>query len=215
MKTTTLTLTLIAALSFSQAHAEALSASEGLAKLKTNAENSAKNKAEYDKNLEVVNSNVNEIKKTKEATLNQKKNISTELVKNSDSIKKLTGQEKEISVLIEKEKEKMSTEEKQMQQLQALVEQVKKNQAERTQIIADYQAQLNSTVARRNEWKDRENKLKTQENQMSESLRNIATEENTWLGKKATYEKEQKRWTAEAGKQRKIHDTFQGLAEGK
>lgn len=215
MKTATLTLTLLAALSFSNANAQALSASEGLAKLKTNVENSAKNKAEYDKNLEVVNGNMNEIKKTKEAALKQKNNVSSELVKNSESIKKLTGQEKEIMALIDKEKEKMSTEEKQMQQLQALVEQVKKNQAERTQIIADYQAQLNATVARRNEWKDRENKLKNQETQMNESLKTIAAEESTWLGKKTKYEKEQKRWTAEAGKQRKIHDTYQGLVEGK
>lgn len=213
MKTTILALLLT--LSFAAAQAEPLTAQKGLDKIKSNLENAKKNKDEFEKNLELVNTNMNEIKKTKDAIQAQKKNVSYELVKNTESMSKIASQEREINTLIAKEREKFGVETKQLEQLQGLADQIKKNQEQRNMILADYQSQLSIALTRKTEWKDRETQLRNQESKATESLRGIASDESGWSVKKQKYEKESKRWSAEAQKQQKIHDSYQGLAEGK
>lgn len=198
-----------------QLQAEPMTANKGLDKIKTNLENARKNKNEYDKNLELVKSNVSEVQKAKESTLAQKKIVASEIKKNSESLKKIQNQEKDITAYIAKENDKISLETKQVEQLQNMIAQIKKNQEQRQAIIADYQAQLNSASSHKKAWKDREDKLREQENKTTQALRGIASEESTWLGKKRKYESEVKRWAAEADKQQKIHDTYQGLADGR
>lgn len=205
---------LIAAFAFSQAYAEPMTANQGLDKIKSNLEAARKNKTEYNRNLELVNANINEIKKAKDAVLKQKKNVSGELVKNNDSVNKISVQEREINLLILKEKEKMAQESKQLTLLEGLVTQVKRNQEQRQQILLDYQQQLAVAQSRKAEWKEREGILRSQEAKTTESLRSIASDETSWGVKKQKYDKETKTWTAEAGKQQKTHDSYQGLANG-
>lgn len=197
------------------AKAQLLTAPKGLEKIKTNLENAQKNKDEYAKNLELVKTNAAEVQKAKEATQAQKKIIYGEIVKNNDSLKKVLLQERDISIYITKENDKIALETKQIEQLQAMINQIKKNQEQRALIISDYNNQLNAAGNTKKAWKDREAQLRAQEAQTMQSLRGIASEEASWLNKKKKYESEVKRWTAEAEKQKKIHDTYQGLAEGK
>jgi chromosome segregation ATPase len=197
------------------AHGAEIATNQGLQKIKSNAESSRKNRDEIKKNLQVVTGNLNEIKKNKDALTQQKKNVSTELIKNIDAYKKLSQQEKEIVVLIGAEKTKLKTEESQMQQLANQIGQLRKNQEQRQAIIAEYQIQLHQAVQRKNEWKQREQILQNQEQQSSEAIRKISSEENTWLSKKTAYEKDHKKWTNEAANHQKIHDTYQGFANGK
>lgn len=203
------------AFTFQFANAEPMTAAKGLEKIKTNLATAKKNSEEYNRNLEVVKANMNEIKRTKEALTLQKKNVSTELVKNTESMNKISAQEREINGLVAKEKEKLNTESKQLQQLESLVAQIKVNQQQRNEIIANYQTQLGAAQARKTEWKDRENALKNQEAKASENLRTIASDENSWNGKKQKFEKESRLWTAEAQKQQKIHDSYHGMAQEK
>ena len=198
-----------------QTQAQVLTATNGLEKIKNNLENAKKNRTEYDKNLELVKSNVAEVQKAKEATLSQKKLVSGEIAKNSDSLKKVLLQERDISTYITKENDKIVSETKQIDQLQAMIIQIKKNQVQRSLIISDYQTQLSSAGNTKKAWKEREEKLRAQEIQTTQALRSIASEEASWIGKKKKYEGEVRRWTAESDKQQKIHDTYQGLAEGK
>ena len=67
------------------AHAEPITAANGLDKIKTNVENSKANQKEYDRNLKVVNKNLNEVSKAKTTYLKQKETVSTEIVKNNES----------------------------------------------------------------------------------------------------------------------------------
>lgn len=198
-----------------QTQAQVLTATNGLEKIKNNLENAKKNKNEYDKNLELVKTNVAEVQKAKEATLSQKKMVTGEIAKNSDSLKKVLLQERDISTYITKENAKIALETKQIEQLQAMITQIKKNQEQRSLIISDYQTQLSSVGNTKKAWKEREEKLRAQESQTTQALRGIASEETSWIGKKKKYEGEVRRWTAESDKQQKIHDTYQGLAEGK
>ncbi len=198
-----------------QTQAQVLTATNGLEKIRNNLENAKKNKNEYDKNLELVKINVAEVQKAKEATLSQKKMVTGEIAKNSDSLKKVLLQERDISTYITKENAKIVLETKQIEQLQAMITQIKKNQEQRSLIISDYQTQLSSVGNTKKAWKEREEKLRAQESQTTQALRGIASEETSWIGKKKKYEGEVRRWTAESDKQQKIHDTYQGLAEGK
>ena len=197
------------------ASAEEYTSAQGMAKIKNNVTVSKKNKDEYDKNLQVVKDNLSEIKRTKDQTLAQKKGVTSELTKSADALKKISQQEKELQALQETEKEKLKIEEKQVQQLQAQIDQIKKNQEQRQAIIGEYQNQLSLISGRKTEWKERETKLKAQDNQLDESVRKLASDESTWNGKKQTYEKELKRWSAESSRTQRIHDTYQGIAEGK
>lgn len=210
-----LSVVVIITMTCTAAMAEPLTAAKGLEKIKTNLDAAKNNRDEYDRNLNTVNINMNEIKKSKDAIQRQKSAINSELAKNSESVAKIATQEKEINNLIAKEREKLTQEQKQMDQLQSLMDQIKKNQEIRNQVLADYQTQLAVAQARKAEWKERENQLKQQEAKTTESLRGIASDESNWIGKKQKFEKEKGRWTAEAQKHQKIHDSYQGLSEGK
>lgn len=197
------------------AAAEPYQVQQGLDKIKTNFENSKANKNEYDKNLNIVTNNVNEISKAKNSIVKQKNDISQEIIKNNDSLKKVMLQEREIQQQIKTEEDKIAAENKQIEQLQGLIEQIKQNQQQRQAIIANYQEQLRATTDEKTAWKGRETELRNQEGEAIKAVRSVAAEESTWLNRKKGYEIEVKRWTAEADRQQKIFDTYQGLKEGK
>ena len=212
----TLAATLAVTLASSISFAEPVTAQQGLEKIKTNLENSKSNQKEYERNLNIVNKNVGEVNKAKSAIAKQKDSVSTEIVQNNESLKKVLVQERDINVLITQEKDKLAAEKRQLEQLEKLAAQIKQNQIQREAIIADYQNQLKVNGDEKTAWKSRETELRTQEAKTIQSLRGLASEESSWLNKKKGYEGESKRWSAEAEKQQKIHDTYQGLAtEGK
>lgn len=213
-KLTLLTITALA-LQTMTANAETVTAAQGLEKIKTNVENSKANEKEYDRNLKVVNKNLTEVNKAKSTYLKQKDVVSGEIVKNNDSLKKVLVQERDISTLLSQEKEKQQTEAKQLEQLEKMTAQIKLNQVQRESVIAEYQSQLRMTTDEKKAWKDRETELRSQESKTIQAVRTIASEETTWSNKKKGYEGEMKRWSAEAEKQRKIQDTYQGLADQK
>lgn len=197
------------------AMAEPYQVQQGLDKIKTNFENSKANKNEYDKNLNVVNKNIDEITKAKNAVLKQKSEVSAEIVKNNESLKKVMIQEKEIQQYIKVEEDKTAAENKQIEQLENLVAQIRKNQEQRAAVIANYQEQLKFTTDEKVSWKNREGELRTQEGETIKVVRGVASEEANWQNRKKGYEIEVKRWSAEAEKQQKIFDTYQGLKEAK
>ncbi len=209
-----LTLITITALSMS-VNADPVTAANGLDKIKTNVENSKANQKEYDRNLKVVSKNLDEVGKAKSTYLKQKEVVSAEILKNNDSLKKVLVQERDLTVLLTQEKEKLQTETKQLEQLEKLTAQIKMNQVQRESLIADYQNQLHMSADEKKAWKDRESELRAQESKTIQAVRTIATEETTWTSKKKGYEGEIKRWSAEAEKQQKIQDTYQGLADQK
>ena len=195
--------------------AEPYQVQQGLEKIKTNFDNSKINKDAYDKNLGVVNNNINEITKAKTAALKQKTEISDEIVKNNDSLKKVLVQEKETQHYIKTEQDKMAAEAKQIEQLEILISQIKKNQEQRLAVINHYSEQLKMTLDEKISWKNREGELRSQESEVIKQVRGVAAEETTWQNRKKGYEIEVKRWTAESEKQQKIFDTYQGLKEAK
>lgn len=195
--------------------AEPYQVQQGLDKIKTNFENSKANKNEYDKNLNIVNSNITEISKAKAAVIKQKNDVSSEIVKNNESLKKVMIQEKEIQAYIKAEEDKVAAESKQVEQLEGLIAQIKKNQEQRAAIIASYQEQLKTTSDEKVAWKNREGELRAQEGETIKVIRGVASEEANWMNRKKGYEIEVKRWSAEAEKQQKIFDTYQGLKEEK
>ena len=215
MKALSLILTIATVAMSSTAHAEPMTAADGLQKIKTNVENSKANQKEYDRNLKVVSKNLDEVNKAKSTYLKQKEIVSTEIVKNNDSLKKVLVQERDINVLMNQEKEKLQAETKQLEHLEKTITQIKLNQVKREEIIADYSNQLRMTTDEKKAWKDRETELRAQESKTIQAVRTIATEESAWTNKKKGYEGEIKRWTAEADKQQKIQDTYQGLADQK
>ena len=142
-----------------------------------------------------------------------KDSVTKEILSNNDSLKQVILQERDINTLVSQEKQKIELEQKQLQQLEALTNQIKGNIEKRNQNIADYQNQLMINQTEKKAWKDREAELRTQEGQVIENLRTIASEERSWGNKKKGYEIEVKRWTAESEKQQKVLDTYQGLKE--
>ena len=210
-----LILSLSILVSYSLAVTEPTTAQQSLVKIKNNLDNSKSNQKEYERNLDIVNKNVNEVLKAKLAVTKQKESVTTEIIQNNDSLKKVLVQERDINVLINQEKEKQIVEAKQLEQLEKMILQVKQNQAQREAIIADYQAQLKVNSDEKKLWKDRELELRTQESKTIQSIRGLASDESSWINKKKGYEGEMKRWSAEAEKQQKIQDTYQGLADQK
>ena len=215
MNKNTLILVLALVIAAPFAFAETVTAQQGLDKIKNNLENSKANQKEYERNLDIVNKIVTEVVKAKTTVTKQKESVSNEIVQNNDSLKKVLVQERDINVLIGQEKEKMSAETKQLEQLEKMIAQIKQNQAQREAIIADYQAQLKANGDEKKAWKDRETELRAQESKTIQAVRGLASEEANWNNKKKGYEGETKRWSAEAEKQQKIHDTYQGLANEK
>lgn len=215
MKAKNIVLTLTILLLATTAKADLYKADAGLDKIKSNVDNSTANKKEYDKNLSTVSNNVAEITKAKTTVLKQKDAVSGEIVQNNESLKKIIFQEREITQAITTEKEKLALETKQLEQLEKMMVQIKKNQEQRNALIADYQSQLNINQDEKKAWKGRETELRAQEGKTIQTLRGLASDETTWKNKQKGYEIEVKRWAAEAEKQQKIYDTYQGLKESK
>ena len=92
-----------------------------------------------------------------------------------------------------------------------MIAQIKKNQEQRAAIVANYQEQLKTVGDEKVAWKSREGELRTQEGETIKVIRTVASEEANWTNRKKGYEIEVKRWSAEAEKQQKIFDTYQGL----
>lgn len=193
--------------------AETYSTQDGLDRIGNNVKNSKLNQKEYEKNLYTVNGNMNEITKAKTDVMKVKDSVTKEILSNNDSLKQVILQERDINTLITQEKQKIEIEQKQLQQLETLTNQIRGNIEKRNQNITDYQNQLLVNQTEKKAWKDREAELRTQEGQVIENLRTIATEERTWGNKKKGYELEVKRWAAESDKQQKVLDTYQGLKE--
>lgn len=214
MKTRILT-ALLPCLMLTQVQAQLLTAEKGLEKIKHNLDTAVKNKNEYSKNLVISKNNMVEVQKAKDMKVTQKKSVSSEIIKNNDSLKKITLQERDISIQITKEKDKIALETKQIEQLQIMINQIKKNLEQRNLNIADYQKQLAAATDTKKAWKDREAQLLMQENQTNDAVRGVASEESTWASKKKKYEGDVKHWTVESEKQLKIHNTYEGLAQGK
>ncbi len=207
-------ITLLATMTFAiSAFAETYSTQEGLDRIGNNVKNSKLNQKEYEKNLTTVNGNMSEITKAKTDVMKVKDSVTKEILSNNGSLKQVILQERDITALVTQEKQKIEIEQKQLLQLEALTNQIKGNIEKRNQNIADYQNQLLVNQTEKKAWKDREAELRTQEGQVIENLRTIATEERTWGNKKKGYELEVKRWTAESDKQQKVLDTYQGLKE--
>lgn len=208
--------TLIAGLFLtSAANAQLMNAAKGLEKIKSNVETAKKNQVDFVRVYDVTKENVSEVQKAKDTTLSQKKSVNNEIAKSNEAHKRAANQERDLKNYITKETDKIALETKQIEQLQALINQIKKNQEQREVIINDYKAQLNAVGLNKNSWLDREAKLKAQDEQTTQSLRSITSEEVNWVTKKKKYEAEAKLWTAEAEKQQKIHETYQGLSAGK
>lgn len=195
--------------------AEPMTAAKGLDRIKSNLENSKANQGEYNRNLEIVNKNIGEISKAKNSVQKQKDAVSSEIVQNNESLKKVLVQEKEITALMNQEKDKLAKETKQLEQLEKVIAQIKQNQVQREANIAEYQNQLRVNGEEKTAWKSRESELRNQESNTIKTLRGLASEENSWNNKKKGYEGELKRWSSETEKQQRIQDTYQGLAEQK
>lgn len=199
----------------SVANAQLMNAAKGLEKIKSNLETAQKNQVDFVRVYDATKENVSEVQKVKDATLSQKKSVNSEIYKSNEAHKKAANQERDLKNYIARETDKIALETKQIEQLQGLIAQIKKNQEQREVIINDYKAQLNAVGLNKNAWLDREAKLKAQDDQTTQSLRTITSEEVNWVAKKKKYESEAKHWTAEAEKQQKIHETYQGLSAGK
>ena len=195
--------------------AQMLTSENGMKKIKSNLSAATANKQMYDKNLQIVHGNIQEIDRAVNFSQKQKSQVDAEMAKNKESVKNVLNQEKDITLLIMKEKDTLASEDKQIQQLQALIEQIKKNQEVRKANLADYQNQLELTVSRKNDWLTREAHLKAQQEQIKENLKTLQTQNQNMQNKKSEFAAEQKRWMAESKRTQNISDTYQGIAEGK
>ncbi len=197
------------------ASADPYKAEDGLAKIDGNVITSVENKNEANKNIELAKKQLNDINKSKEGIKKQKDSVSQEIVKNNDALKKVLMSEKEIQQLMTVEKTKLEKENIQIKDLETMIAKVKANQAKRQTIITDYQEQLNLVTGEKKTWKSRESELRVQEGQTIKSLKDLTAEEKSWQSKRAAYEAELKKWSAENEKQQKINDTYQGLKSNK
>lgn len=188
-------------------------AKEGLAKIKTNVDNSKANLGEYKRNLGTVDKNIGEIQKAKSQVDEQRKAVQTSYEENKKALIKVDGQEKEIQGLIADEKNKKAQEEKKLQELQAMMQKLQENIAKRDANITDYETQLSSVQEEKKIWASRGDQIKQQGALVDQRTRSLATSENDWKNKKKGYEAEVNRWTKEVDRQQKLQDNYTSLTE--
>jgi len=188
-------------------------AKEGLAKIKTNVDNSKSNLGEYQRNLKTVEKNIGEIQKAKSQVDDQRKAVQSSFEENKKSLIKVDSQEKEIQGLIADEKNKKAQEEKKLQELQAAMQKLQDNITKRDINITDYETQLNSVQEEKKIWASRGDQIKQQGALVDQRTRSLATSENDWKNKKKGYDGEVNRWTKEVDRQQKLQDNYTSLTE--
>lgn len=191
------------------------SAKEGLERIKGNLNNSKTNLSEYEKNLKTVDANISEVQKAKAQVESQQKQVIQQGEENNQALGRIGGQEKEIQALINDENGKIAQENQKIQELEAMIAKIKENQKKREVNVSDYQLQMNQLQEEKKIWITRAHSLKDQNEQVTQKLRSIASEENEWKGKQRGYQGEVKRWSKEVERQQKISDSYNSLADVK
>ena len=106
-------------------------AKEGLERIKTNFNNSKTNLQEYEKNLKIVDGNIDEVVKAKTQVEEQQKQVQTQENENKQALVRIEQQENDLQRLIGDEKVKNSEENLKIQELEALIAKIKDNQKKR------------------------------------------------------------------------------------
>ena len=190
-------------------------AQDGLGKLKTNLSNSKVNLQDYQKNLKVVDANVNEVSKAKAQVEEQRLKAAGSLKENNEKLATLEKNELEINRLIAIEEKEVQSEEAKVQELQKVVNQLKENQAKRNQNVAAYQEQLKQQQKDKAEWKARGDQISKTYTALEARSKSLAAQENDWKVKQRGYQGEVSRWQKEVERQGKLNDNYQSLSEVK
>ena len=213
MKTSLLTLSIFGmAMASSTAFAKGETDST-FERLTTNVNNSKENLEDYKKNLVVVQQNLAEATKAKNAAEAEKKDVSTSLKEAKGTLGKLDSQEKEINGLMSSDKNQISAEEKKLHELEAMIEKIKENKTKREANIQNYQQQLQAMESDRKNWQSRADQLKDQESQAQSRVKQLQAMESQWATKKKSNEAEIIHWTHETERQQKSLQHFQSLAD--
>jgi chromosome segregation ATPase len=189
------------------------SAQDGLSKLKANLENSKTNLTEYQKNLKVVDDNVNEVAKAKANVDKQKMDLNKSLQENQQSLAGVEKQEGEINALIKEEQAQLTSETQKLAEIEKLSLLIRENQKKRQANILAYQEQLKQNAQEKGEWKGRTDKLTKAQADLNTKIQSLSNQENEWRGKKRGYEAEVNRWQKEVERNKKLSENYSALAE--
>lgn len=191
------------------------SAKEGLERIKNNFNNSKANLLEYEKNLKIVDGNLEEVIKAKNQIQDQQKQVLNQENENSQALTRIEQQESDLQRLMGDEKVKTAEENLKIQELEALIAKIRDNQKKREMNISDYQLQLTQLQEEKKIWNSRANSLKEQGNQVAQKIKVLNNEEKEWRAKQKGYQGEVKRWSQEVDRQKKLNDSYESLAEVK
>lgn len=191
------------------------SAQEGLARIKTNLNNSKSNLKSYEENLSTVERNLQEIAKAKNQIENQQKQINKIDEENKIAMITISNQEKELNLLISGEKTKNDLDSKKIIELEMMVTKLKATQQKREGHINNYQQQLMKALEEKKVWQSRIEQLNAQKSKVILNSKSVQKEETEWQAKRLGYKAEVNRWNSEVQRQQKINDSYSSLAEVK
>jgi len=205
---------LVVCLSGTLAFAET-AAEQGLAKLKSNVDNSKANVESYEKNLQIVNGNIAEVSKAKTAVEDQAKELATSVKLNQTALTAADKQEQDLRKQIAQEEKDQLSDEQKIKDLERLMAQTKENQEKRKLNLQDYKTQVAEAAKQKELWKARQDKLNLEQKEMNERLAAVKKSEKEWSNKKRGYEGELSRWKSETEKHNKTLQQYTSLADHK
>ena len=181
---------------------------QSIEKLKENAENAEHNYREYDANLKIVDSNLEQVEKALKELGESRESVQYHL-KNSDANKaKLNGHKKQIDTFIAEEQRGILAEQKKLEILLAKVEQLKKNMGLREANIVAYQSKKAEIDQELADWSEQQQKISSLISKIDGKEKAALSEKKNWQAKRKGYQEESARWKKTAAQAKDLYRKY-------
>ncbi|MEI7973462.1 MAG: hypothetical protein WCH11_03750 [Bdellovibrio sp.] len=199
--------------SISEASSIKTSAKEGLDKLRTNVENSKANLQEYQSQLKVVETNIEEVLKARAQVEYQNQQLQVAQKEKLEQLHLLEQQSKSLQTFMAEEQKLIAQEGESIEDLERQIRQLRENQEKRKQLIVQYQEQERLLETQSQKWKLRGEELQKNQGRIHSRLQSVSSQEKEWRNKKRGYEGEITRWQKELIRNQKLFSDAENLAD--
>ena len=208
-------LTILAVLLLSSTHALASESRAKIDRLNLDRENARWNKAEYEKNLTVVENNITKATDDEAKAKTELDKVDALVTEHDGRLEKLKVQKEDLLRLEEIERSGKAAEVAEIDKLKARLAELEQRQVVREENLQKIRTEKEKLKLNNESWVSHKKLLNNQKKQAEVQLVNARTNLSKWKNKKTGYAGEIRRWEREISRADKRYNTYTNLANNK
>lgn len=184
----------------------------GLARLKSNAENSRFNLSQHQNNLKISTDNINDLSRAITDLEMQRVALDKKLLEANQSSTQTNKDRENIERLMSEEKKLGREETRKLAELQKIEQQLRANINKRQENVIAYEEQRAQFSQQADFWKQRQNLLNQSLQDVDKQKSQLSQDKNTWVKKQKIYSDNVKKWETQSEKFERKYKTYSQLA---